>query len=57
METSSLPDAEFKTLVAGLLKELGGRAAELRENFNEEGENVKTEPESIAKSQSEMENA
>lgn len=57
METSSLPDAEFKTPVAGLLKELGGRAAELRENFNEEGENVKTEPESIAKSQSEMENA
>lgn len=57
METSSLPDAEFKTPVAGLLKELRGRAAELRENFNEEGENVKTEPESIAKSQSEVENA
>ena len=34
METSNLPDAEFKTLVIRMLSELRGRADELRENFN-----------------------
>ena len=34
METNSLVDAEFKTLVTGMLNELRGRTDELRENFN-----------------------
>ena len=34
METSNLPDAEFKTLVIRMLNELKGRVDELRENFN-----------------------
>ena len=36
METSNLPDAEFKTLVIRMLNELKGRADELCENFNKE---------------------
>ena len=36
IETSALPDAEFKTLVIRMLNELKGRADELCENFNKE---------------------
>ena len=36
METSNLPDAEFKTLVIKMLKELRGRVNEFSENFNKE---------------------
>ena len=39
METSNLPDAEFKTLVIKMLNELRGRVDELSENFNKEIEN------------------
>ena len=41
METSNLPDAEFKTLVIRMLNELRGRVDELSENFNKEIENIK----------------
>ena len=41
MEASSLPDAEFKTLVIRMLNELKGRLEELGENFNKEVENIK----------------
>ena len=34
MEISNLSDAEAKTLVIRMLKELRGRVDELRENFN-----------------------
>ena len=34
METSKLLNAEFKTLVIGMLNELRGRADGLRANFN-----------------------
>ena len=34
METSNIPDAEFKTLVIMMLKKLRGRVDELSENFN-----------------------
>ena len=34
METSNLLDAELKTLVIRMLKELKGRVDELRDNFN-----------------------
>ena len=39
METSDIPDADFKTLVMRMLKELRGRIDELRENFNKELKN------------------
>ena len=38
METSNVPDAEFKTLVTRILKELR-RINELSENFNKEIKN------------------
>ena len=41
METSNLPDAEFKALVIRMLNELGRRIEELSENFNEEIEDIK----------------
>ena len=51
METSNLLDAEFKTLVIMMVKELRGRAHVLRENFN----GIKKDMETIKKtSQSEM---
>ena len=34
METSNLPDAEFKTLVLRMLNELRGKRDDLSENFN-----------------------
>lgn len=36
METSNLPDEEFKTLLIRMLGELRGRVEELSENFNKE---------------------
>ena len=41
IETSNLPDAEFKPLVTRILTELRGRADDLIENFNKETENIK----------------
>ena len=38
METSSLPDAEFKTLVIKMINELRGRGFDLWENFNKKGD-------------------
>ena len=46
METSNLPDAEFKILVISMLNELR-RVEELGENFNEEIGNTKVERENI----------
>ena len=37
METSKVPDADFKTLVIRMLSELKERVDELSENFNKEG--------------------
>ena len=34
METSNIPDSEFKTLVIKMLNELRRRVGELSENFN-----------------------
>ena len=41
METSNLPDAEFKTLIIRMLNKLRGRIDELNENFNKEIVNIK----------------
>ena len=45
MEANNLADAEFKTLVIRMLKELN-------ENFNKEIESIKCEVETITKNQS-----
>ncbi|KAF6104390.1 hypothetical protein HJG60_011334 [Phyllostomus discolor] len=54
METSDLPDSEFKTLVLRIVSELRGRVVELGENFNKEKGNIKVEIESLKNNQSEM---
>ena len=36
METSNIPNTEFKTVMIRMLKEIRGRVDELRENFNKE---------------------
>ena len=36
METSNLPNEEFRTLVIRMLTELRGRVGELSENFNKD---------------------
>ena len=54
MESSNLTDAEFKTLVIKMPKELRGRVDELSENFNKEIKNIKMEMEIIKGNQSEM---
>ena len=41
METSNLPDAEFKTLVTRMLNELRGIVHKLHENINKEIGNIK----------------
>ena len=41
METSNLSDAEFKTLVMRMFKELRGRVNDLSENFNKDIGNIK----------------
>ena len=56
METSNLPDAEFKTVVIRMLNELKGRVEERSENFNKEVENIKVAIANIKKNQSEMKN-
>ena len=43
METSNLPDAEFKKLVVRMHIEIRERIAELSENFNKQIVNIKTE--------------
>ena len=45
METSNLPDIEFKTLVIRMLNDLRGRVEEQSENFGKEivKTNMKTE--------------
>ena len=40
MKINTLQDAEFKTLVIRMFKELRGRVEELSEYFNKEVENV-----------------
>ena len=40
METSTLPDAEFKTMTIRILNELMGTVKELSENFKEEIEDT-----------------
>ncbi|XP_036194101.1 mediator of RNA polymerase II transcription subunit 25-like [Myotis myotis] len=55
METSSLPDAEFKTLVIRVLSELKETVVELREDFNsmrKDMETIKKDIEIIKQSQS-----
>ena len=54
METSNLPDAEFKTLVIKMLSELRGKSEELSETFNKEIGNIKMEIENIKENQSEI---
>ena len=41
MKKSNILDAEFKTLVIRMLRELKGRVHELSENFNKEREKKK----------------
>ena len=41
IETNTLLDAEFKTLVITILKELRGRVDDLRENFNSDRKHKK----------------
>ena len=41
METSNLPDSEFKTLIIRMLNEFRGQVHELSENFNKKIESVK----------------
>ena len=41
METCTLPDAEFKTLIIRMLNEFRGRVDGLRENLNKERGNLK----------------
>ena len=41
MQTSVLPDTEFKTLVIKMFSEIRGRIDELSENFNKERETMK----------------
>lgn len=43
METSNMPDKEFKTMILKMLNELE-RIDELIESFNKEIENIKKEP-------------
>ena len=43
METSHLPDAEFKTLVIRMLDEHRRRVYKISENFNKEIENLNME--------------
>ena len=43
METSNLPDAEFKTLDIRILRDLKRKGGELSENFNEEIKDIKME--------------
>ena len=50
LETSSLPDAEFKTWFIRMLNELKGRIDELSENFK----SMKKDMETIKNNQSEM---
>ena len=52
MESSNIPDAEFKTLVIKMLNELLGSV----ENFNKEIKSIKVEMEIIKGNQSEMKN-
>ena len=49
METSNLPDTEFKTLIIRMLSELRRRVEELSENINKEIINAKMELENIKK--------
>ena len=56
MDTSNLPDTDFKTLVIRILNELRRRVDELSENFIKEIGNIIIEVESIEKNQSEMKN-
>ena len=49
METSNLPDAEFKALVIRMVNELRGRVDELSEDFSKEIGNIKVEIENIKK--------
>lgn len=43
METSNLPDVEFKNLLIRMLNELRESADKLCENFTKETENIKME--------------
>ena len=45
METSNIPDVEFKTLVIRILKELRRRVDKLSGNFNKEIKDIKMEKE------------
>ena len=45
MQTSVLPDTEFKTLVIKMFSEIRGRIDELSENFNKERNHEKKETE------------
>ena len=56
METSNLPDAEFKTLVIRMLSELRGRVYKLNQNFNKEIVNIKTGIDRQKKKQPEKKN-
>ena len=56
VETSSLPNGEFKTLIIRMLNELKERVDEFSENFNKEIGNRKLEIEIIKMNQSVMKN-
>ena len=49
MQSSHLPDGEFKTLVIRMLNELKGRVNEISGSFSKEIGNIKTEIENIKK--------
>ena len=56
METSSPPDTEFKTMIRGMLKELGGRMGEISKNFKKKIVSIKKNIKTIKNNQSEMKN-
>ena len=56
METSNLPDIEFKIMVLRMLKKFRRRIDELSENLNKEITSMKKDIKSIKKNQSEMKN-
>ena len=56
MEVTKVPDAELKTVIMRILKDLRGRTCDLRENLNEKMVRIKKDTEAIKRNQSEMNN-
>ena len=55
METSDVPEAEFKTLLMRKLNELRGKIKELSENFNKETGNIEMDIENMKRTSQDKE--